>query len=149
MGDGWRLNGRTMARLQARERSIVKKSAAVPESIDAYIATFPADIRAMLEEIRQTIRQIAIGAEEKISYRIPTFALHGNLIHFAAFKNHIGVYPGAAAIEQFKQELAGYHTAKGTIQLPLDEPIPTELITRIVRFNVEANSRKARGKASR
>lgn len=149
MGDGWRLNGQTMARLQARERSIVKKSAAVPESIDAYIATFPADVRAMLEEIRQTIRQIAIGAEEKISYQIPTFALHGNLIHFAAFKNHIGVYPGAAAIEQFKQELAGYRTAKGTIQLPLDEPIPTELIARIVRFNVEANSRKARGKASR
>lgn len=127
----------------------MKKSAAAAESIDAYIATFPADIRAMLEEIRQTIRQAATDAQEKISYQIPTFALHGNLIHFAAFKNHIGVYPGAAAIEKFKQELAGYRTAKGTIQLPLDAPIPVDLIARIVRFNVEANARKARAKAKR
>ncbi len=127
----------------------MKKSAGTPASIDAYIAAFPADIRAMLEEIRQTIRQAATDAQEKISYQIPTFALHGNLIHFAAFKNHIGVYPGAAAIERFKRELAGYRTAKGTIQLPLDQPIPIDLIARIVRFNVEANARKARAKAKR
>ena len=115
-----------------------------PESIDAYIATFPVGVRGTLEAIRQTIRKAAPDAEETISYQIPTFALHGNLIHFTAFKSHIGVYPGAAAIEEFRHELVGYRTAKGTIQLPLDKPIPAALIARIVRFNVERNLRKRR-----
>lgn len=127
----------------------MKRTGTTPGDIDAYIAAFHPDVRAKLEEIRRTITRIAVGAEEKISYRIPTFALNGNLIHFAAFRNHIGLYPGPAAIEHFGPELAAYRTAKGTIQLPLDRPVPVELIERLVRFNLDANARKPRRAAER
>lgn len=110
-----------------------------PKDIDEYIAGFPPDIQEILEEIRMTIRQAAPDAEEAIKYQIPTFTLKGNLVHFAAFKKHIGFYPTPTGIEQFKDELSAYKGAKGSVQFPLDKPIPFDLISRIVRFRVEEN----------
>lgn len=115
-------------------------------SIDEYIATFPAEIQKLLQEIRATIRAAAPEATEKISYQMPTFAQHGNLIHFAAFKHHIGMYPAPSGIEAFQAELAPYAGAKGSIRLPLDQPIPHELISKIVKFRVNENLAKATAK---
>ncbi len=112
-------------------------------NIDEYIATFPKDIQKLLKEIRKTIKAAAPDAEETIKYAIPTFMLNGNLVHFAAYKNHIGFYPAPRALESFKKELAGYKGSKGTVQFPLDEPLPLELITRIVKFRVKENKEKA------
>jgi uncharacterized protein YdhG (YjbR/CyaY superfamily) len=117
-----------------------------PNGIDEYIAAFSSDIQEKLEAIRTTIRKAAPLAEEKISYQIPTFALHGNLVHFAAFTRHIGFYPGAAGIKAFTKELAAYETGKGSVQLPLGKPIPHALLTRIVKFRVQQNLRKAETK---
>ncbi len=116
------------------------------ETIDQYIAEFPKDVQKKLKEIRATIRKAAPKAEEKISYMMPTFALHGNLVHFAAYKNHIGFYPAPRAIEKFKKELSKYEGSKGTVQFPLDEPIPLPLITKIVKFRVAENMEKAAAK---
>ncbi len=118
-------------------------------SVDEYIATFPAGTQKILQEIRAAIKAAAPGAEEKISYQMPTFFLNGNLIHFAAFKNHIGIYPTPSGTEAFKEEIAKYKTAKGSIQLPLDQPMPLKLIDRIVKFRVAENLQKAKlkGKA--
>ncbi len=112
-------------------------------SIDEYIATFPEEIRTILQEIRETIKAAAPDAKEKISYQMPTFDLKGNLVHFAAFKNHIGFYPTPSGIEAFKEELARYQGAKGSIRFPLDEPMPLDLITRMVKMRVAENLRKA------
>ena len=112
-------------------------------SIDEYIATFPEEIQAILQTIRETIRAAAPDAEEKISYQMPTFFLKGNLVHFAAFKNHIGFYPTPSGVETFKEELARYQGAKGSIRFPLDEPMPLDLITRIVKMRVAENLKKA------
>ncbi len=112
-------------------------------SIDEYIATFPEEIRTILQEIRGTIKAAAPDAKEKISYQMPTFDLKGNLVHFAAFKNHIGFYPTPSGIEAFKEELARYQGAKGSIRFPLDEPMPLDLITRMVKMRVAENLRKA------
>jgi uncharacterized protein YdhG (YjbR/CyaY superfamily) len=112
-------------------------------SIDEYIATFPEEIQTILQEIRETIKAAAPDAEEKISYQTPTFALQGNLVHFAAFKNHIGFYPTPSGVEAFKEEIARYQSAKGSIQFPLDEPMPLDLITRIVKLRVAENLKKA------
>lgn len=109
------------------------------ETIDEYIASFPKDIQKKLKEIRTAIRKAAPDAEEKISYAIPTFAQHGNLVHFAAFKKHIGFYPSPRGIEAFKEELSKYEGGKGTVQFPLDEPLPLDLITKIVTFRVKDN----------
>lgn len=119
-----------------------------PKDIDEYIAGFPLDIQQILEEIRMTIRKAAPDAEEAIKYQIPTFTLKGNLVHFAAFKNHIGFYPAPTGIEEFKNELSVYKGAKGSVQFPLDKPIPFDLISRIVKFRVEENLERAakRGK---
>ena len=117
-----------------------------PQTIDEYIAGFPKEIQATLERIRQTIRAAAPGAEEKISYGMPTFALKGNLVHFAAFKNHFGFYPAPTGIEEFRMELSRYEGSKGAIRFPLFEPIPYDLISRIVRFRIEENLRKAEDK---
>ncbi len=112
-------------------------------SIDEYIAGFPENIRSKLEELRQVIRQSAPQAEEVIAYGIPTFRFKGNLVHFAAFKDHISFFPTPSAIEAFKEELKQYKQSKGTIQFPLDKPIPFDLIKRIVKFRVDQNqSRK-------
>ena len=116
-------------------------------SIDAYIATFPPETQAILEDIRATIRAAAPDAVEKISYQMPTFALEGNLVHFAAFKNHIGFYPTPSGTEAFKEEIARYRAGKGSIQFPLDEPMPLDLITRIVKMRVAENLEKAAQKA--
>ncbi|HEY0651848.1 MAG TPA: DUF1801 domain-containing protein [Chryseosolibacter sp.] len=116
------------------------------ETIDDYIAEFPKDIQKKLHELRATIKKAAPKAEEKISYAMPTFALHGNLVHFAAYKNHIGFYPAPRAIEQFKKELSRYEGSKGTVQFPIDEKIPLSLITKIVKFRVKENMAKAAAK---
>jgi uncharacterized protein YdhG (YjbR/CyaY superfamily) len=108
--------------------------------IDTYIASFPFDVQSLLQDLRRTIRAAAPNAEETINYAIPTFKLQGsNLVHFAAFSQHIGFYPGASGIAHFKQELSPYHNAKGSVQFPIDQPLPLELINRIVRFKVEEN----------
>ena len=113
-------------------------------SIDEYIATFPVETQKILKKIRATIKTAAPEAEEKISYQMPTFDLKGNLVHFAAFKNHIGFYPTPSGIEKFKKELAVYEGAKGSVQFPLDKPIPYDLISKIVKFRVKENLAKAK-----
>lgn len=120
----------------------MKPSATDVTTIDEYIQGFPADVQAILSELRSTIRQSAAQAAEKISYGIPTFYLNGNLVHFAAFKHHIGFYPAPSGIARFKKELKKYKSAKGSVQFPLDEPLPLELIAAIVKFRVGENSRK-------
>jgi uncharacterized protein YdhG (YjbR/CyaY superfamily) len=117
-----------------------------PKDIDEYIAGFPKEIQEILEKIRMTIREAAPDAEEAIKYQIPTFILKGNLVHFAAFKNHIGFYPAPQGIEEFADELAPYASGKGSAQFPLDKPIPFDLIRRIVKFRVEKNLAKAEAK---
>ena len=109
----------------------------VPKTIDDYIAGFPEDVQAILQTVRQTIKAAAPNAQETINYQMPTFTLNGNLVHFAAFKNHIGFYPTPTGIEQFKDELSVYKGAKGSVQFPLDKPMPYDLIRRIVVFRVE------------
>jgi len=111
-------------------------SQAAPRDIDEYIAGFPENVRELLQKLRMTIREAAPDAEEAIKYRMPTFTLNGNLVHFAAFKKHIGFYPAPRGIEEFKDELSAYKGAKGSVQFPLGEPIPFELIGRIVKFRV-------------
>lgn len=120
-----------------------------PEDIDAYIANFPADIQEKLAQIRQVVREAAPDAEETIKYQIPTFTLKGNLVHFAAFKNHIGFYPAPSGIEKFQEELSAYEGAKGTVRFPLDKPLPLDLISRIVKFRVEDNLERAEARAKR
>lgn len=114
----------------------MKRSDAIAANIDDYIAGYPPEIRARLSAMRATIRQHAPEAEERISYRIPTFYLGGNLVHFAAFNRHVGFYPGAAGIAAFSNALAGYKSAKGSVQFPHTEPLPLELVAEIVRFRV-------------
>ena len=113
------------------------------KSIDEYISGSPKDIQLMLQQIRATIAKSAPGAEEAIKYAIPTFVLNGrNLVHFAAFKNHIGFYPTPTGIESFQKELSKYKQGKGSVQFPLDEPMPLALITKIVKFNMVRNAEK-------
>jgi uncharacterized protein YdhG (YjbR/CyaY superfamily) len=117
-------------------------------TMDAYIATFPKEVQGILEKIRQTIQKAAPGAVEAISYQIPTFKLNGgNLVHFAAWKDHIGFYATPSGNATFKKELARYKVAKGSIQFPLDEPIPHDLVTKIVKFRVKET--QAKKKATR
>lgn len=118
-------------------------------SIDEYIATFPEETQKILEEIRATIKAAAPEAEEKISYQMPTFFLKGNLVHFAAFKNHIGFYPTPSGTQSFRDEISIYQGAKGSIRFPLDEPMPFDLITRIVKFRVQENLAKAAAKGKK
>jgi uncharacterized protein YdhG (YjbR/CyaY superfamily) len=118
-------------------------------SIDEYISTFAKETQKILEEIRVTIKAAAPEAKEKISYQMPTFDLKGNLVHFAAFKNHIGFYPTPSGIQKFKKELSVYEGAKGSVQFPLDKPIPYDLISKIVKFRVEENMANARAKANK
>ncbi len=111
-------------------------------TIDEYIAQQPADVQPILQEIRAVIRQAAPEATEKISYQMPTFYLNGNLVHFAAYKHHIGFYPTPSGAEQFEQELSAYKRAKGSVQFPLDQPMPYDLIRRMVQFRAAENARK-------
>ncbi|KOA19165.1 hypothetical protein CLHOM_22710 [Clostridium homopropionicum DSM 5847] len=115
-------------------------------SIDEYILQFPTNIQEILKMLRKVIKQSAPEAEEKISYQIPTFALYGNLVHFAAHKNHIGFYPAPSGIDAFKHELSEYKGAKGSVQFPIDKPMPYELISKIVKFRVAENIKKSEDK---
>jgi len=110
--------------------------------MDEYISQFPQNVRGILEQLRKVIRESAPEAEETINYGIPTFRLNGNLVHFAAFKNHIGFYPTPSAVVAFKKELTPFKQAKGSIQFPLDKPIPFDLVKKIVKFRVKENKSK-------
>lgn len=120
-----------------------------PTDIDSYIADFPKATQALLQQIRATIQAAAPDATETISYAIPTFVYHGNLVHFAGYKQHIGFYPGAAGIEAFKDEICQYKWAKGSVQFPLNEPLPLDLVTRIVTYRLAQNAAKAAKKKTK
>ena len=120
-----------------------------PKNIDAYIANFPKDVQEILSELRATIRDAAPEAEETISYQMPTFRLKGNLVHFAAYKNHIGFYPTPSGIENFKKELSLYKGAKGSVKFPIDKPLPFDLISKIVKFRVAENLERATRKTKK
>lgn len=119
-----------------------RMAATGPKDIDEYIEGFPKDVQKILEKIRMTIRKAAPAAEETIKYQIPTFTMKGNLVHFAAYKKHVGFYPAPKGIEKFKKEVSMYESGKGTLQFPLDKPIPYDLITRIVKFRVQEQLKK-------
>lgn len=119
-------------------RSSIKKI----ETIDAYIDGFPAHIQEILNKMRKTIQVVAPDATEKISYGIPTFFLYGNLVHFAAYKDHISFFPASSGVLKFSKELSMYKTSKGTIQFSLDEPIPYDLIQKITMFRIKENTMK-------
>ena len=116
------------------------------KDIDVFIAKYPKEVRETLNRVRETIRAAAPGAEEGINYGIPTFSLNGNLVHFSAFKAHIGFYPTPSGIEKFKKELSKYEGAKGSVKFPLDQPIPYALIAKIVKFRVKENLAKRKKK---
>jgi len=120
-------------------------------SIDEYITSFPRNIQKILGELRATIKAAAPGAEEKISYQMPTFTFHGNLVYFAAHKNHIGFYPGTfvSVLQAFNNEISSYVDGKGTLKFPLDKPLPLELISKIVKFRVTENLKKAEIKSGK
>ncbi len=120
-----------------------------PQTIDEYIAGFPPDVQKILIRIRKTIRKSAPGAQETIKYRMPTFTLEGNLVHFAAFKSHIGFYPTPTGTAKFQKQLSPYKGAKGSVRFPLDEPIPYDLIGEIVRFRVKENLARAAAKGKK
>lgn len=131
------------ARAKARERTAMTPRSKAT-TIDEYLTEFPPAVRAVLEELRALIRSAAPGATETVSYAIPTFDLHGHhLVHFAAFAHHIGFYPTPSAVAAFAGELSPYETSKGAVRFPLGQPLPTELIRRIVAFRVaEVTARK-------
>ncbi len=122
----------------------MKPDQTAPKTLDEYIADYPPDVQKVLQQIRTTIRKAAPEAEETISYRMPTFTLKGNLVYFAAFKSHIGFYPIPTGIEAFKKELSVYKQGKGSVQFPIDKPLPLNLITRIVKFRVKENLKRAK-----
>jgi uncharacterized protein YdhG (YjbR/CyaY superfamily) len=124
----------------------VAKNRATTKSISDYIAAFAPEVRTILEEIRRTIRAAAPDARETISYQIPTFTLNGALVHFAAFKNHIGFYPPVSGDASLKKAVAPYAGEKGNLRFPLDEPIPYDLIERIVQLRVKQNRAKVAAK---
>jgi uncharacterized protein YdhG (YjbR/CyaY superfamily) len=115
-------------------------------TVDEYILLFPPEVQERLNKLRGTIKEAAPEAEEKISWQMPTFVLFGNLVHFAAFKNHIGFYPSPSGIEVFQDELKAYKTSKGAVQFPLKQPLPYELVEKIVKYRVAENIKLAEGK---
>lgn len=132
-----------------RKDFILEENKTMFNSIDEYILQFPPEVQEILKKVRKAVKEAAPEAEEKISYRMPTFYLHGNLVHFAAHKNHIGFYPTPNGIDAFKMELSDYKSAKGSVQFPYDKPIPYELIKRIVKFRVTENLKTAKGKTKK
>jgi uncharacterized protein YdhG (YjbR/CyaY superfamily) len=123
-----------------------KGQSELPGTIDEYIAGFPPDVQQILEQVRSAIKAVAPEAEETIKYRMPTFVLHENLLHFAAFTNHIGFYPTPSAIARFQEELSAYKGAKGSVQFPLHEPIPVDLVRKITKFRVQEVRARAAAK---
>lgn len=124
----------------------MKKGKGAPESVDAYIAGFAPEVRTVLRKMRATVRRAAPGAEEKISWGMPAYVQDGMLTFFAAFTNHVSLFPGPGGLEKFKKELAPYGTSKGTVKFPLGTPVPYGLIARIVKFRVKENRALAAAK---
>ncbi len=120
-----------------------------PETIDEYISLYPLEVQELLQKVRMVIKKAAPEAIEAIKYQLPTFVLNGNLVHFGAFKNHIGFYPAPSGISVFKQELSVYEGGKGSIQFPIDKEIPFDLIGRIVQFRVRENLEKVKSKSKK
>lgn len=118
-------------------------------TIDEYIMGFPAPVQELLQELRAVIQKAAPDARETINYQIPTFVLHGNLVHFAAFKHHIGFYPTPSGIEAFEAELSAYEGAKGSVKFPIEKPLPFDLISRIVAYRVKENLARVQAKRKR
>jgi len=118
-------------------------------SIDEYITLFPEEIQGKLQQLRATIKASAPDASEKISYQMPAFVLKGNLVYFAAFKDHISFFPTSSGIQAFKQELSIYKGSKGTVRFPLDQPLPLDLISKIVKFRVAENLQKAENRSGK
>ena len=119
------------------------------KDIDSYIADYPVATQKLLKQLRSTIKKIVPKAEEKIVYGIPTFYLNGNLVHFGGTKTHIGFYPTPSAIIAFKNELKDYVTSKGTVQFPLDKPLPLKLVTQMVKFRMKEAEEKSKSKAKK
>jgi len=117
-----------------------------PANVDDYIKQFPKDVQAALQQLRKTIMVAAPKAEEIISYKMPAYKFHGMLVYFAGYKNHIGFYAAPTGHEAFKKELSVYKTGKGSVQFPLDQPMPLKLVTQIVKFRVAQNKEKAAAK---
>ena len=124
----------------------MKMNKPAPKTIDEYIADYPKDIQKLLEQVRNTIKKAAPKAEEKINYGIPTFTLNGNLVHFGAFKNHIGFFATPTGHKAFEKELSVYKTGKGSVQFPIDQPLHLALISQIVKFRIRENSEKKKAK---
>src|SRR5262249_21307489 len=134
-------------RLNHQAARTIMKNIPTPKNIDDYIANFPSDVQKTIQKIRTTINKAVHDAHEKISYKMPSFTLKGvYLIYFAAYKNHIGLYPAPRGSEKFKKELSNYEGGKGTVRFPLDEPIPFDLITRIVKFRARENQERTKAK---
>jgi len=129
-------------KVSEKEKSRMDKQRKEYPSIDEYIRSFPEHIQKKLKELRNVIKAQVPEAQEKISYQIPTFYLNGNLVHFAGYETHIGLYPGANGIAVFKSELAKYKIGKGSVQFPIEKPLPIELIIKIVKFRVKENLKK-------
>lgn len=119
--------------------------------IDDYIATFPEETQLLLNQVREAIESVAIGAEQTIKYAMPTYVYYGNLVHFAGYKNHIGFYPAPSGLNAFHSEISKYKNSKGAVQFPINEPMPLELIKKIVLFRVQENEakRKVDGKKNK
>ena len=128
------------------ERSSIMTNRSAPKNIDEYIAAFAPEVRSILNKIRLTIRQAAPQAEEKISYKMPAFTLDGDLIYFAAFKKHIGIFPPVRGDESLSKELSRFRGEKGNLKFPLDQPIPYALIRRVVRFRVKEHRKSLAAK---
>lgn len=118
------------------------------KTTDEYILQFPLEIQEILNTLRKVIQDAAPDAKEKISYNMPAFVLHGNLVYFAAYKNHIGFYPTSSGIHAFQDKIMGYKSSKGAVQFPLDKPLPYKLISKIVKFRVDENLKKAEAKSN-
>ena len=116
---------------------------AIATDVDEYISGFPPTTQTKLQQLRETIRNAAPDADEVISYAMPAYKLNGMLVYFAGYAKHIGFYPGAGGIAEFKEELSIYKNAKGSVQFPLDQQLPLKLVTRIVKFRVKQNLDKA------
>ena len=127
----------------------MKSNQPIPRNVDEYIAAFPDEVQEILEKIRATIAKAAPGANEAIKYRLPTFVRNGNLVHFGAFQNHIGFYAMPTGHGKFRNELSAYESGKGSVQFPLDKPIPFRLISKIVKFRVKENIARAAAKAKK
>ena len=134
--------GGRMKKRPAAKRGKGRMSSKPAPTIDQYIEDFPKGVQRKLHQMRRTIAKAAPEAREAISYRIPTFKLSGNLVHFAAFSDHIGFYPTSSGVENFKKDLVAYETSRGTIRFPMDEPLPLDLVARIVTFRVVENTKR-------